>query len=90
VCAVDRVDVPADGRIAGLDPVLLADQPVIREGVGQALPDETLDRRVCLGHERAVRLGLDGQVAPEMLPGDLVGRVAGGERLLEPCTQLLL
>ena len=69
VGAVDRVDVPADGRVAGLGAVLLADEAVVRERVGDPLADAPLDRRVGLGHERPVGLGLDLEVAPEVRRG---------------------
>ena len=87
VGAVDRVDVPADARPAGLRAVLLTDQAMVRERVEQPLADARLDRRVGLGHERPVGLGLDGQVAPEMLAGDGVGLVAGRLRDLKPAAQ---
>ena len=88
VGAVDRVDVPADRRVAGLGAVLLADEPVVRERVEDPLADHPLDRRVGLGHERPVGLGRDLEVAPEMAPGDRVGLVAGGQRDVEPAAQL--
>ncbi len=85
---VDRVDVPADGRVAGLGAVLLADQAVIREGVRESLADAPFDRRVGLRHEGPVGLGLDDEVAAEVRSRRHVGLVAGGLRDVEPATQL--
>ena len=45
---VDRVDVPAHRRVAGLGAVLLADEAVVGEGREEPLADAALDRRVGL------------------------------------------
>ena len=87
---VDRVDVPAHRRIACFGAVLLAHEPMVGKGVGQALADARLDRGVGLGHERPVGLGRDLQVAPEVAPGDLVGLVAGRDGDLEPAPKLVV
>jgi hypothetical protein len=47
-----------------------------------------LDGAVSLGHERAVRLGLDVQLAPEMAERDGVGGVAEAEGQIEPTANL--
>ena len=75
--AVDRVDVPADGRVASLRAVFLADEPVVREGVEQALTDHPLDGLVGLGDECSVGLGFDLEITTEVLAGDDIGRVTG-------------
>ena len=49
---------------------------------------DLFDRLVGLGHEAAVGLGLDDEVAPKVSPGDDVGLVAGGHGDVEPATQL--
>ena len=87
---VDRVDVPAGRGVAGLGAVLLADEPVVRVRRRDPRPDDPLDRRVGLGHERPVGLRRDLEVAAEHRSGDHVGLVAGrvGER--EPRLELRL
>ena len=70
VGAVDRVDVPADRGLGRFGAELLADQPVVREGGVEPLADHLLDRLVGLGHEAAVGLGLDDEVAPEVGSGE--------------------
>ena len=69
--------------------VLLADEAVVRERRrGCRSRISALDRRVGLGHERPVGLGLDLEVAPEVPPGDRVGLVAGGQGDVQPAAQL--
>ena len=85
---VDRVDVPAHGCVARLGPVLLADQAMVREGVVEPLADAPLDGRVGLRHEGAVGLGLDDEVAPEVVARRHVGLVARSLGELEPAPQL--
>ena len=76
-------------RVAGLGAVLLADQAVIREGVGEPLADAPLDRRVGLGDERAVGLRLDDQVAAEVRRArSRRPRRRRPERDVEPAAQL--
>ena len=70
VGAVDRVDVPACPGLAGLGPVLLADEPVIRErGAGSASGSSRSIAVSACGHERPVRLRRDLEVAPERAIG---------------------
>ena len=74
---VDRVDVPADRRALALGPVLLADDPVLREFRGDPGPDHPLDRLVGDRHEGPVRLALEVQVAPEVRERDRVCTMSG-------------
>ncbi len=90
VGAVDRVDVPAGRGVAGLGPVLLADEAVIRVGRRDACAYCPLDRGVGLGHEGAIGLGRDLEVAPEGASGELVGLVAGRLSNREPGVELHL
>ena len=77
-------------RVAGLGPVLLADEAVIGVRGRDPRPDRPLDRRVGLGDERPVGLGRDLEVAPEGAAGERVGLVAGGVSELEPAVELRL
>ena len=67
-----------------LRPEFLADDPVVRVGSRDPAPDRRLDGGVGLGHEGPVGLGLDHEVAPEMLERDRVGLVAARQREGEP------
>ena len=61
---------------------------MVREGVVQMLTDHPLDGGIGLGHEAAIGLRRDLQVAPEVRPGDSVGLVARRLRDLQPAAQL--
>ena len=87
---VDRVDVPAGRRFAGLDPVLLADEAVVRVCRADPGPDHPLDRRVGLRDERPVGLGRDLQVAAKRRAGDRVCLVGGLVGQRKPLVQLRL
>ena len=64
-----------------------ADQAMVREGGQQPLADPGLDGRIGLGHERPVGLGLDVQVAAEVVAGQLVGLVACRLGDVQPATR---
>lgn len=88
VGAVDRVDVPAGGRLPRVGAVLLADHPVAGERGGDPVPHEALDPAVGLGDEGRVGLPLHGDVASERAHRDGICLVAPGERGLDPTAQL--
>ena len=86
--AVDRVDVPAGRRVAGLGAVLLADEAVIRVRRADPAADRPLDRRVGLGHERPIGLGRISRSRRNAVERDRVGLVAGGVGEREPRVEL--
>ena len=89
VGAVDRVDVPAHRCIARLGAVLLADEAVVREGVGQALADHAL-RSAVSAWVTNVRSGLVviSRSRRKCARRDDVGLVAGRLGDLEPAAKL--
>jgi hypothetical protein len=90
VGAVDGIDVPAGRGIALFRAVLLPDQPMVGERVGQPFADHLLDGPISLRDERPIGLGLDDQVASEARSRELVGHVRARQGDLEPAAELRL
>ena len=70
--AVDRVHVPARRVRADRGAVLLADDVMVREPLGDASTKGRLDQTVDLGHEGAVSLRLDRQLLAQPLQRELI------------------
>ncbi len=69
---------------AVLRPVLLADEAVVRVGLADQGADASFDGGVGLGHEGPVGLGLDDEIAPEVLERQRVGGIGAGQRERQP------
>lgn len=92
VRAVNRVDDPARFCSGRLGAELLAQDPVAREGIGDALTEKRLDAGVRLGDQRPVVLRGDRQLTDEVGERDRIGLVGqavgegeeGGGRVARP------
>src|SRR6185295_14610496 len=84
----DRVEVPTRGAGTDRAPVLLADDVVVREPLGEPGSEGRLDVFVDLRHERPVRLRLDGQLLTQPTEGQLVGDVSAGDGEVEPIAEV--